>query len=90
MQTYSRYISSTDESQQASSWVVNSTLLNTTRVSHQGMLPLVSRLLINPVTIGLNGTQVNCTEVHSDTTMSNVMASTIINVIGEGCKYIYF
>ena len=74
-----------DVSQQESSVVVNSTSFNVSRVSHQEMSPLVSRLLINPVTIGLNGTQVNCTEVHSD--MSNAMASTIINVIGEDCKY---
>ena len=90
---YSRYISLMDVSQQDTSMVVNSTSFNVSRVSHRGMSPLVSRLLINPVTIGLNGTQVNCTEVYSDTTMSNVniaMASTIINVIGEDCKYIYF
>ena len=88
MQTYSRYISSTDESQQASSWVVNSTSFNVSRVSHQGMLPLMSRLLINPVTTDLNETKVNCTEV--DTTMNNAnatIASTTINVIGQGCKH---
>ena len=90
VQTYSRYISLTDVTQQASSWVVNSTSFNVSRVSHQGKPPLVSRLLIDPVTIDLNGTKVNCTEV--DTTMNNpdiamVMASTIINVIGEGCKH---
>ena len=52
------------------------------------MLPLVSRLLINPVTTDLNETKVNCTEV--DTTMNNAnvpIASTTINVIGQGCKH---
>ena len=84
---YSRYISLTDVSQQESSMVVNSTSFNVSRVSHRGMSPLVSTLLINPVTIGLNGTQVNCTEVHSDMSNANIaMASTIINVIGEDCK----
>ena len=54
VQMYSRYISLMDVSQQESSMVVNSTSFNASRVSHQGMSPLVSRLLINPVTIGLN------------------------------------
>ena len=90
MQTYSRYISSTDVSQQASSWVVNSTSFNVSRVSHQRMLPLVSRLLINPVTIGLNGTKVNCIEIDTTMNMKNAevaIVSTTINVKGEGCKY---
>ena len=40
-----------------------------TRISHQGALPMVSELLIRPVSTSLNGTKVNCTEVH--TTVNN-------------------
>ena len=86
VQTYSRYISTTDVSQQTSSWIVNSTSF--LRVSCREMFPLVSRLLINPVTIALKGTKVNCTEVtnHSNADHDSAMTSTTINVIGEGCK----
>ena len=88
VQTYSRYISSTDVSQQISSWIVNSTSFNVSRVSRRKMLPLVSRLLINPVTIALNGTKVNCTEAmnHGNADHDSAITSTMINVIGEGCK----
>ena len=88
---YSRYISSTDMTQQASSWAVNSTSFNVSRVSHQGMSPLISRLLIDRVTIDLNGTKVNCTEpmntMMTNANVSVAMASATINVIGEGCKH---
>ena len=81
METSSRYISSTDMSQQPSPVVMNSTLFNASRVSHQRQSPLVSRLLIYPMNIGLNRTIiVNCTEV--DVT-PNEMASTTINVVGD-------
>ena len=45
---------------------------------------MVSELLIRPVSTSLNGTKVNCTEVH--TTVNNpdiaiIMVSTTINII---------
>ena len=81
IETYSRYISSTDLSQQANPVVMNSTLFNASRVSHRWRSPLVSRLVIYPMNISLNGTiKVNCTEV--DATM-NEMASTTINIVGD-------
>ena len=86
IETYSRFISSTDLSQQVNPVVMNSTLFNASRVSHRWRSPLVSRLVIYPMNISLNGTiKVNCTEV--DATM-NEMASFIINILGEGCKTI--
>ena len=48
-------------------------------------LPLVSRLVIGPVSIDLSGTRVNCTE----RTMNNentAVASTTVYVLGEHCK----
>jgi hypothetical protein len=88
MHEYTRFISSMDMSQQMSSASVNSTLFNISRVSHQGRLPLVSRLLINPISLKVNAvTKVNCTEVRTD-----VMASITINMMGDvnacRCSYI--
>ena len=51
-----------DTSQQMSTVTVNSTFFNVSRVSDQHELPLVSRLVIGPVSVDLNGTRVNCTE----------------------------
>ena len=81
IQTYSRYISHADETDQASTYAVtNSTSFFVSRVSHRGNLPLVSRLLINNAIISLNGTKVNCTEVNAPEAMT---ASTTIDIISE-------
>ena len=88
VQIFSRHIASMDLTQQASSLVVNSTYFNVSRISYREIVPLVSKLLINPVSVGLNGTKWNCTEVYIDTTEFNdvMMASTTINIIGDSCK----
>ena len=80
--TFMRSISSVGASQQASTLMVNSTFFNVSRVSDQDELPLVSRLVINPVSVGMNGTRVNCTEraVNNENT---AVASTNIDVIDE-------
>ena len=85
MQTFMRFISSPGESQQASSLIMNSTSFNVSRVSSQDELPLVSRLLINPVSKGLNGTKMTCTERVTNTE-NTAMASITIFVLGEHCK----
>jgi hypothetical protein len=75
-----RSTASVGVSQQMSTMTVNSTSFNVSRVSGRDELPLVSRLVIGPVSVGLNGTRVNCTE----RTMNNentAMASTKIDVI---------
>ena len=43
--------------------IVDSTLLTFSRISPKGHLPLMSTLLIDPLTIGLNGIVINCTAV---------------------------
>ena len=58
--------------------VINSTLFTFSRISARGYLPLVSRLLINPLTTGLNGTVVNCTDV-----LMMEIASTTIHVLNR-------
>ena len=55
----------------------------------QGRMPLVSRLLINPVNVTLNGTKLNCT-VQRQMVADNIsMASTTILIIGESCEHKY-
>ena len=85
MKTFSRFISSVGESQQNSSFIVNSTSFNVWRVSGQDGIPLVSRLVISPVSNGLNGINVNCTEqaINNENT---AIASNTVSVIGERCK----
>ena len=43
--------------------MINSTSFTFSRLSANGIFPLVSRLLIAPLTIGLNGIVINCTDV---------------------------
>ena len=58
-----RGIAASTASDQTTHWMINSTLFTFSRISAQNEWPLVSKLLISPVTTGLNGTVVNCTAV---------------------------
>jgi hypothetical protein len=65
-----------------STMTVNSTSFNVSRVSGRDELPLVSRLVISPVSVDLNGTRLNCTERTMIMNNENTaMASTKIDVI---------
>ena len=61
--------------------IVNSTMFNFSRISahNHSSMPVVSRLVISPVSNGLNGTVVNCVNVR--TAHSEVSSTTII--VGE-------
>ena len=85
VQTFMRFISSVGVSQQVFTMTVNSTLFNVSRVSSQDESPLVSRLAIIPVSIGLNRTKVNCTE-RAMNNENTIMTSTTIYILGEHCK----
>ena len=61
---------------QISYLLVDSMTLNFSRVSSEDSLPLISRLLISPVSDGLNRSLMSCTDL---TTLES--ASTSINVI---------
>ena len=63
--------------------VINSTLFTFSRISARGHLPLVSRLIIDSLTTGLNGTVINyCTDV---TTMETASATVyVIKFNGQG------
>ena len=67
-------------SQQTMPIVVNSTTFTLMRNSPQGVLPLIVTLSIDSVSIGLNGTVVNCV----DTRNSTASASTTIQIIDTG------
>ena len=87
MHSYSRYIFAMDETEQESSFGVNSTSFNASRVSHKDESPLMSRLVINPASNYLNGTKANCTDQIGNTA-NNATASTTIIVLGDilACK----
>ena len=85
VRTFTRSISSSGVSQQMSTLMVNSTLFNVSRVSGRNESPLVSRLVIGPVSVGLNGTRVNCTE-RAMNNENTAVAFTTVYVLGEHCK----
>ena len=57
--------------------MANSTTFAILRLSAQDITPLVSRMIINPVSEGLNGVQVTCED-----RISNSAAITTIQIIG--------
>ena len=58
--------------------MINSITFTFSRISTEGSEPLISMLLIDPVSDDLNGTEVNCTEV-----LTSNSTSTRIQVINE-------
>ena len=61
-----------------SQFVVNSTMFNFSRTSAEGSLPVMSKVVIGPVSSSLNGTVMNCIDLDA----SSSTATTII-VIGD-------
>ena len=82
-QEYRRNINTQDGSEQVSMINVNSTTFTFMRTSSQGMLPLVSTLVIDSVSRYLNGTEVHCLDVA--TTKS---ASTTIRLFDDNSNQI--
>jgi hypothetical protein len=72
-QEYRRSINSQDASQQVSMIQVNSTSFTFMRTSDQGMLPLISMLVIDSVNRYLNGTKVYCLDVATSTNVSTTI-----------------
>ena len=54
--------------------IVNSTVFNFSRISAPNSMPVTSRLVISPVSNGLNGTVMNCVDVEA----GDVLSTTII------------
>ena len=70
--------------------IVNSTRFTFSRQSPLNRLPLVSFLAINPVTVGLNGTKVNCTDVESSETVSiTITTITVTKALIEGIRKLH-
>ena len=90
--TYMRNILSTRSSGVDSQpTTINTTIMITfSRISTQNELPLISRMVINTVSEGFNGTEVNCVN-----SVTSEVATTTIHVIGGKLhtmigKLIYF
>ena len=82
--SYSRYIFAMDETDQESSFgAIDSTLFNASRVSRKDESPLMSRLVIYPVSNGLDGTKVNCTDQIGDAANNTTASTTIIVILSE-------
>jgi hypothetical protein len=73
---YNQAISSSSPSDQTFQTAINSTNLTFSRISPQNSSPLISRLLISPVSDHLNGTEVNC----MDSIASERSSVTVINI----------
>ena len=58
--------------------IINSTRFTFSRLSPLNRLPLISILVINLVTVGLNGTKVNCTDVETSETASTTIITIIV------------
>ena len=79
LQEYRRNINNEGGSQLASNVItVNSTTFTFMRTSDQGILPLVSTLVINFVSRDLNGVTVYCVDV-----IASMTASTTVHLSGE-------
>ncbi len=73
---YTRALSTTNQPPEPI--LIDETRFTFSRLSATSTLPLVSTLLIDPVNMGLNGTEVNCTDVNTSETVT-----TIIKIINE-------
>ena len=73
-----RVIQSTGQSDQNYVLTVNNTVFTIYRLSDPNSLPLMSRLLIRPVSDDLNGTVVTCVDLEA-----SISSSTIINIVDE-------
>jgi hypothetical protein len=73
---YKRALSTTNQPPEP--LLIDETRFTFSRLSAANSLPLVSTLLIDPVNMGLNGTEVNCTDVDT-----SEIVTTIITIINE-------
>ena len=73
-----RVIQSTGQSDQNYALTVNNTLFTIYRLSGPNSLPLMSRLLIRPVSDNLNGTVITCEDLETSNS-----SSTVVNVVNK-------
>ena len=65
--------------------VIGSSRFTFSKSSARGNLPLVSTLLIDPVTIDLNGIMINCTDIFSLESATSIVY--VVNRQSESGKY---
>ena len=80
--TDTRHQSYDSLSQSATPLEINSSMITFTRTSVQGRLPLTSRLEIDHVSAGLNGTVINCTEVGLNLVNPDT-SGTVLFILGQ-------
>ena len=81
------FITASAPSPQPPPITVNFTTFTLRRISDQGASPLVSTLSIDPVSIGLNGTVVNCMDATSSMTPSSESTTILIIDISMQVNY---
>ena len=84
--TYERTFTSTGLNAMREPVVVNSTIISFIRTSAKGESPLISKLLVNPISRTFNGSRVKCIELplgRSESTVVHVMD------FDYRCKYGY-
>ena len=69
--------------------LINSTRFIFSRLSPPNSLPLISILVINPITVGLNATEVNCTDVQTSETVSTIITTITKDLIEGRLKNYY-
>ena len=72
---------SIDDSNEIPPVMINNSIFTFSRLSGSDSLPLISRMIVNPVTSGLNGAVVNCFE---GSTAINLVSTTTIRIIDPG------
>ena len=65
--------------------IINTSMLIFSRISNENEIPLASRLLINPVSDSLNGTEVTCEDVifSSESTSTRIIAQASAEIQGK-------
>ena len=86
--TRTRFLSYIGTAQRATPIIINATMFNITRTFDRTLtFPLISMILADSVTAKLNGTMINCSEIHvhalQNITM-NILISKRIHVIANG------
>ena len=76
--TYSQVLSTSSSFSAVTSVILVNSSFSFSRFSDQYALPLISRLLMNPVSAELNGIEVNCADRETSET-----ASTLVQIINE-------
>ena len=74
-----RYVSMYDSMSYYSSLLIRDTIVNFTKNSERGALPLISTLIINNASANLNGTVINCTGLGVYTERISVTVIHVIN-----------